>query len=534
MSIFNRGLASIGSARGERQRFGWLAPCGLLGLLAAGAWMVSVGSARAADSSTATSNAVEALIGDAVDTSSGNYKEVADAVKRFNYSDIDAARALLKTAKAEHKLLPPAELMLAKLLAAANQGQAARQELENCVKLHPEDPETYLIFGDQAFSERRFTDAALLFAQAKTSAATFTENKKRQRNFQIRAEAGLDLTAEAREQWDDAKAHLEAWLVIDPKSASAHDRLGRVLFKKDTSDDHADGAKAAYKEFNEAVSDDSQSISADIALAQLYEEAGKHDRATRFIALAVKQNLPAAPEAKLATLLAAAHWALESDQPTEAREYAEMALKAKPDSLEAKFLRGVAARLLKDTAVAESSLQEVYMASPMNFAASNQYAQVLAEQNNKDKRQKALEIAKINDKMFGGQNRQGIETAATLGWIYYQMGQINQADQVMQAIVKTGSPSADALYYRARILQDVGKTEEAVNYLKTALGISKAFVHHKEAKDMLAKLNSQLGNDTSDDTSKESKKSDADSSKADAPKADAGAGKSDLGPAAGK
>ena len=157
-----------------------------------------------------------------------------------------------------------------------NQAATVRAQLEKCVKLHPEDPEAYMIFGDQALSDGRLTDAGLLFAQGKIVAAKFTENKKRQRNFQIRAENGMALVAESRENWDDANAHLEAWLAIEPKSAAAHNRLGRVLFKADTSDDKKAGARAAYDEFKAAVEADPKSISADIAMAQLYEEAGKH------------------------------------------------------------------------------------------------------------------------------------------------------------------------------------------------------------------------------------------------------------------
>ena len=107
----------------------------------------------------------------------------------------------------------------------------------------------------------------------------------------------------------------------------------------------------------------------------------------------------------------------------------------------------------------------------------------------------------MNDKMFGGQTRQGIETAATLGWVLYQMDNITQADQVMQAIVQTGSPSADSLYYRAMILEKVGKTEDAIKYLKAAVAVSPSFVHRREAKAMLAKL----GGDVPEDKSKEKK-----------------------------
>ena len=75
------------------------------------------------------------------------------------------------------------------------------------------------------------------------------------------------------------------------------------------------------------------------------------------------------------------------------------------------------------------------------------------------------------------------------------MGNINEADKVMQAILNTGNPSADSLYYKARILQEVGRSEDAKKCLDLALKISKSFVHHKDAKDMsemLAKLGNRL------------------------------------------
>lgn len=487
--------------------------CGFLGLVAGLAALTWVGSARASDA------VVEAITGGAVDENSKAYQDVSAAVVRFNNRDFRASKSMLRDAKDANKLLPPHELMYAQLLIAANQGQAAQLELENCIKAHPEDPEAYLILADQSFAAGLVTSAELLYGKAKELNSTFNENQKRKRNFAIRSEAGLAAVAEARERWDDAKKHLTAWIAIvdppnasprDPAGAAPHSRLGRVLFVEDKSEDSKTGAPAAYKEYKLAAACDPKSVSPDISLAQLYENAGNHKDAGKFIKLAVEQNLPADPETRLATFVAAAHWALETNQNNEARDYADAALKVKPDSLEAKFLRGVAARLFKDSVTAEKYLGEVYLASPMNFSASNQYAQVLAEQNNKDKRQKALEIAQMNDKTFGGQNnpRQAIETAATLGWVLYNQGQINKADQVMQAIEKTGSPSADSLYYRARILQQVGNTDDAIKYLSTALKVSRAFIHRGEAEEMLKTLARLKNIDVSEDTKKGGDKTD--------------------------
>ena len=49
------------------------------------------------------------------------------------------------------------------------------------------------------------------------------------------------------------------------------------------------------------------------------------------------------------------------------------------------------------------------------------------------------------------------------------------------------------MYYKARILEAVGQPENAVKYLKTALTLSKAFVHHRDAQSMKDKLDAQLG-----------------------------------------
>lgn len=501
MSILKWGRSS--AFRAGRWGFGGWVACAVL---------ATAGLARAADS------VVDAVTGGSVDSDSAAYKDVTEAAKRFVNGDLKATLSLLKDAKDAHKLLPPAEYMYAQLLIAKNEGQAAQQELEACIRLHPEDPEAYLVFADQSFANGMVTSAELLFAKAKELATTFNENAKRKRNFLIRAEAGLAAVADARENWEAAKKHYSAWLAIvdppnanprDPAASVPHTRLGRVLFLEDKSEDNKTGATAAYKEFVEANMCDPKSASPDILLAQLYEGAGNHKFAKLFVDKAVHQHLAADKDARLNTLLAAARWAIDTNQADEAKEYTETALKTDPNSLDAKLFRGIAARFYQDRVTAEKYLAEVYAASPGNFVASNQYAQVLAEQNSKEKRQKALEIAGMNEKAFGGQsagqNRaQAIETAATLGWVLYQRGDITKADQVMQAIVRTNAPSADSLYYRACILQDVGKSQDAYNYVDTALKISKSFVHRHEAEEMKKSLAKVVRTtDTSDETKKE-------------------------------
>ena len=93
-------------------------------------------------------------------------KDVQDAITAFTNAKFGDARELLKAANEKYPQLPPAGVLMAQMLVAANQGAAARAELENMVVEVPNDPEPYLVFGDLAFQQQRFTESHLCFAKA--------------------------------------------------------------------------------------------------------------------------------------------------------------------------------------------------------------------------------------------------------------------------------------------------------------------------------------------------------------------------------
>ncbi len=115
------------------------------------------------------------------------------------------------------------------------------------------------------------TDAEALFLKGKALADAFKDNAKRQRNFLLRADAGLTGVAESREQWELAQKYLKDWLELDPESAPAHQHLGRTYFKLSSGDKSYD--KEAYEEFQAAAKLDTQLTNPDIMMGNMYEES---------------------------------------------------------------------------------------------------------------------------------------------------------------------------------------------------------------------------------------------------------------------
>jgi tetratricopeptide (TPR) repeat protein len=417
----------------------------------------------------------QTLIGKAVSDDAQN-QEVTGAINRFRDRDIDGCRAILERAKSNNAKLPPPGVMMAMLWLSVNQLGPARAELEDCVIKFSKDPEPYLMMGDLAFQDRRVTDADMLFKEATRLAAEYTENAKRKRDFDIRCNAGSAAVAEARKQWELAQKHLQSWIDLDPDNASAHQRMGIVLFQLSKPQE-------ALEQFREAKKLDQKAVQPELAMARLYDDAKKRDTAKKLIEAAIKEA-PKDP----AVLLAASQWYLGQNDLERAKAIAEDALKLDTKSLEGRVVRGAIARVARDYATAEKFFYDAHVQSPGNFPASNSLALVLIESDDKDSRQRALEMAEANVAMHRENSPQQVNALTTLAWVYYKLGRREDAEKILAQITQKNALTTDGAYYVAKLLSDRGEKDRARKILEEVLANEPMFATRPDAVDLLAKL----------------------------------------------
>jgi tetratricopeptide (TPR) repeat protein len=417
----------------------------------------------------------QTLIGKAVSDDTQT-QEVTGAINRFRDRDIDGCRAILERVKSNNVKMPPAGVMMAMLWLSVNQLAPARSELEETVIKFPKDPEPYLMMGDLAFQDRRVTDADMLFQRATQLTAEYTENAKRKRDFEIRCHAGNAAVAEARKQWEAAQGHLKSWIDLDPDNASAHQRMGIVLFQLSKPQE-------ALEQFREAKKLDQKAVQPELAMARLYDDAKKRETAKKLIEAAIKEA-PKDP----AVLLAAAQWYLGQNDLERSKTIAEQALAIDAKSLESKVVRGAIARVARDYKAAEKFFNEAHVQSPGNFPASNSLALVLIESDDKDSRQRALEMAEANVAMHRENSPQQVNALTTLAWVYYKLGRREDAEKILAQITQNNALTTDGAYYVAKLLSDRGEKDRARKILDEVLANEPMFATRPDAVDLLAKL----------------------------------------------
>ncbi len=401
--------------------------------------------------------------------------EITDAIAKFKSMDFDGALASLKAAVAKNRDLAPAQVLMANLYAQVNRPVDARMSLERAVLEEPADPEAYAILATVAIQERRVTEADLLLTYAKSLLDQFEKSPVRKKALLTATYSGLAAVAEARGDWGTAKKYLEDWLALDKNSAVAHQRLAGALFQQ------KDFAKS-LEELKAAKDLDPKVLTPQATLALLYEASGDHERATQWMDAALKD----APK-DFATQMAAAQWAAQTSQFDMARKYADAALALRPDALEAKLVLGVIDLLLKDYPAAEKQFGAALVQAPSNFAASNNLALALCEEDSREKQQKALEYAVMNVRQYPKQ----AEAFSTLGWVYYKNGRLDEAAQSLQTAISGGQLSPDTAYYLAKVLVDQDKPEgkkAAKQLLDAAVKTKALFSMRKEAHALLEKL----------------------------------------------
>lgn len=415
-------------------------------------------------------------------------QEVSDAWELFQKRDMAGALGKLEEAAKKYDKVPPAQVVLAQMYARVNQPLGVRASLERAVAGDPQDPHAYVLLADFDLRSGLVTEADLLYTKAAGLLNTFDKSPERKRALEPRVAGGQAAVAEARRDWATAQEHLEqlerllGQLPDDAKGktealAKAMERLGRALFKQNKTQEALDKIKAAKEANPDGI------LTPGATMAILYKDADDISKASEWMKYALSQA-----QNDLATRLVAAQFYLETGQLDKAKDQAAAAMQINSASLQAKILRGVVALFQKDYKAAELYFESAHLQSPSNFAASNNLALALCEQDDNPKKLRALEYARTNARQYT-QGRNAAEAASTYGWVLYKLKRLADAKKALDRAVSAGTFSPDTAYYYARVLADLDRKDDAKRLLETTLNTSSPFSKRDEAQALLNELN---------------------------------------------
>jgi Flp pilus assembly protein TadD len=399
-------------------------------------------------------------------------KELDVAAAKVREGKLDEALGLIKEKAAKHPEWSPSQLILARLLFAANQAAPGRRALEQAAVEAPGDAEVYLTLGSLALGEGRFSDARLNFDQILSLVSSGRGDAEKTKLLRREAFAGLAAVAEARGDWKAVQERLKLWLELEPKNGQVRERLARALFWLGKTDD-------VFPALTQAVKDVPALEPAGVTMARLYSQKGDAKKAEEWFDQARKAE-PKSARVRLAHSV----WLLDQGRPTDARAEIDEAAKFDPNLKDTQRVRGLVAWHLRDLAGAEAILEPLHRDAPADSVVANLLALALVEQNDATKRSRGLQLADVNALQFP----RSADVLATLGWALFRAGRLDEADQKLRAAVAGGHATPDVAYYLARVLAEKGQTEDARKLLQSATSLHGGFAHRDDAQSLLTSL----------------------------------------------
>ena len=360
-------------------------------------------------------------------------------------------------------MLPP-RIILAKWLLDNKQGSNARVQIELAAAAEPDDPSVFLFNGLIAELEGRHVDARLNCETALKLADTIKDADQK-KDIQREAHIGLSRCAEAMNQWEAARAHLEKWLELDPANGMAHMAYGRALFKtgkpeKAAYDQLVEAAKLQAAADKKAGRDEPSLEMAEISMARLWgARDSKNAAEAKENALKAEEWFGKATQAaketkdKARVQLAYAEWLLNTaegkeDKLKEALKHAEHARDLFPGLSASRRVYGHILRALGDYGAAERIFEALHQDDLTDVDAANQLVLVLVESRQASNVKRAFQLAQVNARQYP----RSPEILAALGWVCYRVKNLDEAERYLRLSVSSGPATQDTLYYLATVL----------------------------------------------------------------------------------
>ncbi len=399
--------------------------------------------------------------------------EISQAMELFRQRDYNGCYQHLKKITETMPGLPPARFTMALFyLSMENNAQEARFSLESGVSESPDYPGIYILFGRIALMENRFSDAQLHYEKALSLAEKHQENQE-YKNFLLKqCYIGIASVCEFRKDWTSARRYFSLALEIGQEDGELRQKLAQVFFLMGME-------KESFQELQKAFLSNRSLATPEIAISHFHTMNGQSEKASKWIQAAIKQY---PKDSKV--IYQAALWYYRDGQIAQAQMLADQSDLSGWDNPNLKILRGLIAWRKREYSKAEKILHEVYHESPGSLVVGNYLALSLAEQPSERERNKGLQWALINSRLYP-ENAQAI---ATLGWVYYHIGNMPEAEQHLQRAMSMKDANGDTAYYLAQLFAKTNRIENAKRLLSMALQKRDNFSLRKEAQELLEQL----------------------------------------------
>jgi tetratricopeptide (TPR) repeat protein len=384
----------------------------------------------------------------------------------------EALQVLEAAAKANPNNPMPAKVLLARWSAEAGQLAQARFWLEEAAREDPKHPEVFLTNGHFAFLEGRITDTILNCQAALDMLDTPRWEVAYKQQVQLQARLGLAAAYEARRDFLSAYTQLREILQTDPRNAPLRQRLARLLFLLNRTEE-------AFQHWQQAQRDDPTLEPAELQLAQLYALRQEFDQAEVWFQKAVANH---AEDVRVRRLFAV--FLLEQGRRPEARSHLEAVQRLEPNHRDTRALCGYFARHERDYPTAIKIFEELVRDYPsFSFAIVN-LALLLAESGDARGKERAVALAENYTRQQPGH----ADARAVLAYTLLQAGREAEAERVARSALGLSLLSPDGAYFLARVLQARGASDEARSLLQAALRNKSPMFYRKEAENLAEKL----------------------------------------------
>ncbi|MDR1491774.1 MAG: tetratricopeptide repeat protein [Planctomycetaceae bacterium] len=402
--------------------------------------------------------------------------EIAEATSAFSARDYESAIEKLTSFYQKDKTQPPPGIFMAQFSANARQSDQVRRWLDKTTWDYPQDPEAFLLLADFAVQENRLMEARLLVEKGTALLENISQNPKRRQILGRLSELVQGQLYQLRENWEEAKIHLEKLNAIEPKNTDVLTRLGFVTVKLGKYED-------AIPYYQQVVDAGSPLPAPKLVVAQLLNQDGKEQEARKLFDEAIKT-----PNITPVSLRVAAIMQIHWGNIAEAEKLLNQAIQAEPNNIENVNYAGMIALFKKDYSQAEELFAKAILLVPNHPAATNGLALALAEQPDKLKKERAIMYAKNQTQ----NSQQSPDSLATLAWVFFKSGQMNDAAYLIDPVLFSGDVSSLNAYFLAEIAAAAGQKEKALSLVKAALQSKNHLMKQQEAEALKKKLETEI------------------------------------------